>query len=422
MNNRLVTNKAFQPERALLVGIRRPGQTRFDAAESMEELKNLAYSAGATVAGIVSQEVKRIDPATFLGKGKVEEFSNLARELECDLVILDEDLSATQNRNLEEQMKMKVIDRTGLILDIFAQRARTNEGKLQVELAQSLYLLPRLVGQWGHFSKQAGGIGTRGPGETQLEVDRRRVREKISRIRKQLDRVGSSREIHRAQRMSVPVPTVSLVGYTNAGKSTLMKALTQANVLIEDKLFATLDPTVRRLKLPSGREILLADTVGFIRKLPHALVESFKATFEEIQGSDLLIHVIDASHPAHKEQIEMVEKVLDEIDLGDKPVIEVYNKIDLMGPGYEEEKGRLGVSAMRKMNLDVLLKLLDQKLMRGFKKVQVEIPHQEGAVVSFLHRQGRVLSKEYGERGVRMEVEVYSKYLSQLKPYRLKSS
>jgi GTPase len=371
------------------------------------------------VIGSTSQEIRRIDPAFFIGRGKVEELVQTARESKTDLVIFDEDLSATQNRNLEEKLNLKVVDRTGLILDIFAQRARTKEGKLQVELAQCLYLLPRLVGQWGHFSRQTGGIGTRGPGETQLEVDRRRIRERISHIRRELERVGSSREIHRARRLSIPIPTVSVVGYTNAGKSTLMKALTSAEVLVEDKLFATLDPTVRRLRLPSGREILLADTVGFIRKIPHALVESFKATFEEIQGSDLLLHVIDTSHPCRGEQISMVKKVLTELSLGDKPILEVYNKVDLMGFNYPEARGKIFVSASKRKNLEKILEALDEQLARDFKRVRIQLPHSEGSLIAFLHRYGRILSKDYSASGVALTVDVYEKYLPQLKPYRI---
>lgn len=407
-------------ERAILVGARKPSQTREDLMNSLEELSSLAYSAGAKVVGNMTQELKRIDPATFIGKGKVEELKVLAKQLDCNLLIFDEDLHPNQNRNLEEMLKMKVIDRTGLILDIFAQRAKTKEGKLQVELAQSLYFLPRLVGQWAHFSRQTGGIGTRGPGETQLEVDRRRVREKISKIRKDLEKVKLSRELHRAKRLSVPIPTISLVGYTNAGKSTLFKTLTRANVLVEDKLFATLDPTVRRLKLPSGREVLIADTVGFISKLPHALVESFKATFEEIAGSDLLLHVIDVSHPLKKEQIKMVDLVLKEIGLSEKPVLEVYNKMDLLGFGFKEEKQKIYLSAFKEKGIDQLLNKLDKHLSKGFKKVTLEIPHQEGGLIAFLYRYARILSKEYQEEKVRLELEIYEKYLPKLKPYRVK--
>lgn len=408
-------------EKAFLVGIRHPGESRVEAQDSLEELQNLAYSAGAVVTERLFQEVKRIDPATFIGKGKVDEIGRQAKETGVDLIIFDEDLSASQNRNLEERWGIKVVDRTGLILDIFAQRARTKEGKLQVEMAQSIYRLPRLVGQWGHFSKQAGGIGTRGPGETQLEVDRRRARERIAHIRQELERVRSSREIHRTRRLSIPIPTVSLIGYTNAGKSTLMRALTKAEVLVEDKLFATLDPTVRRLRLPSGREILLADTVGFIRKLPHALVESFKATFEEIRGSDLLIHVIDASAPARQEQISRVQGVLRELDLGEKPVLEVFNKADLLGRNFPQEKNKIYLSALHKEGFEEFLFALDEILSKDFKKIEIEVPHSEGALISFLHRYGRVLEKNYSEKGVRLKVEVYEKYLPQLKIYRLKT-
>lgn len=407
-------------ERALLVGVQLPGQSRGEAQDSLEELANLAYSAGAHAVAIVSQDIKRIDAATFLGSGKVEEIKQLIQTKECDLILFDEDLTATQHRNLEEILEKKVVDRTGLILDIFAQRARTKEGKLQVELAQYLYLLPRLVGKGIHMSRQTGGIGTRGPGETQLEVDRRRLREKITRIRRELEGVKASRHLHRAKRLSVPIPTVSLVGYTNAGKSTLFHALTKAEVLVEDKLFATLDPTVRRVKLPSGREILMSDTVGFIRKLPHALVESFKATFEEIEGADLLLHVIDVSHPLKKEQIKMVHQVLSEIGLSKKHMIEVFNKIDLTGGTVKPERGKIYVSASKRHNIDELLQVLDEVISRGSKKMTLQVPYREGSLVAFLHQHARILSKSYGEEGLKIEVEVYEKYLPMLKSYRIK--
>jgi len=407
-------------ERALLVGVQLPGQSRGEAQDSLEELANLSYSAGAHAVAIVSQDLKRIDPATFLGSGKVEEIKRVAAEKDCDLILFDEDLTATQHRNLEEVLQKKVVDRTGLILDIFAQRARTKEGKLQVELAQYIYLLPRLVGKGIHMSRQTGGIGTRGPGETQLEVDRRRLREKITRIRRELEGVKASRQLHRAKRLSVPIPTVSLVGYTNAGKSTLFHALTKAEVLVEDKLFATLDPTVRRVRLPSGREILMSDTVGFIRKLPHALVESFKATFEEIEGADLLLHVIDVSHPLKKEQTQMVQKVLKDIGLSKKHMIEVYNKIDLTGGSVKRERGKIYVSASKRHHIEDLLHTLDSVISKGSKKMMLQVPYKEGGLVAFLHQHARILSKSYGEEGLKIEVEAYEKYMPLLKPYRIK--
>ncbi len=407
-------------ERAVLVGVQLPGQSKSEAQDSLEELANLSYSAGAHAVAIVSQDIKRIDPATFLGSGKVEEVKRVASEKDCDLILFDEDLTATQHRNLEEILEKKVVDRTGLILDIFAQRARTKEGKLQVELAQYLYLLPRLVGKGIHLSRQTGGIGTRGPGETQLEVDRRRLREKITRIKRELESVKASRKIHRAKRLSVPIPTVSLVGYTNAGKSTLFHALTKSEVLVEDKLFATLDPTVRRVKLPSGREILMSDTVGFIRKLPHALVESFKATFEEIEGADLLLHVIDVSHPLKKEQTQMVHQVLKEIGLSKKHMLEVFNKIDLTGGSINLEKGKIYVSASKRHHIEELLQTLDEVISKGSKKMTLHVPYKEGSLVAFLHQHSRILSKSYGEEGLKIEVEVYEKYLPMLKPYKIK--
>ncbi|HEX5035394.1 MAG TPA: GTPase HflX [bacterium] len=353
-----------------MVGIRHPRQSTLDARESLFELERLVHTAGALVISTTQQELKKIEPSTFIGKGKLEEISDLVRETQADTVVFDEDLTPGQNRNLEEKLRCKVVDRTGLILDIFAQHARTKEGKLQVELAQCMYLMPRLVGQWAHFGRLGGGIGTRGPGETQLEVDRRRIRERISRIKGQLERVEVSRQLHRQKRAGVPIPTVAMVGYTNAGKSTLMNYLTHAGVLVEDKLFATLDPMVRRLSLPSGREVLLSDTVGFIRKLPHQLVDAFKATFEEVRGADLLLHVIDVSYPTWPQQKECVEAVLRELGLHHKPTIEVYNKIDLLGASAANGHGAR-ISARSGKGVPELLQQIEDRLHENFKTVQV---------------------------------------------------
>lgn len=397
-------DKSTKLERALLVGIRHPRESLWDAKESLLELERLAHTAGARVVATTYQEVKEIDPATFIGKGKMAEITELLKSHCAETVIFDEDLSPRQNRNLEEAWKgSKVVDRTGLILDIFSQHAKTKAGKLQVELAQYIYLMPRLVGQWGHFGKLGGGIGTRGPGETQLEVDRRRAREKITRVRRELARVEKYRNVHRHKRESVPVPTLAMVGYTNAGKSCLMNRLTQAHVLEEDMLFATLDPTVRRLQLPSGREILLSDTVGFIRKLPHQLVEAFKATFEEVRAADLLLHVIDVSSPNRQQQIEVVEKVLADLGLDQKPILRVYNKVDLLGPSAMDGPG-IRVSARKGYGIPKLLSAIEEKLSENFRTLKVKIPYQESARLSWLYRVGEIKSRKDRQDGIYVKV------------------
>jgi GTP-binding protein HflX len=312
---------------AVLIGLRRPQQSRWDAEDSLEELAQLAISAGATPAFRVLQDRFLPNPRTLIGPGKAEEVRLICEE-GADLVIFDDDLTGSQQRNLESALGRKVVDRTGLILDIFAQRARSREGKLQVELAQLKYLLPRLTGHGGELSRLGGGIGTRGPGETQLEVDRRRIRRRIVKIEEELEKVRRHRALLRRHRQKRALPTAALVGYTNAGKSSLLNALTDAALPVADKFFATLDPTLRKVMVPGGRQILLSDTVGFIRKLPHQLVEAFKATLEEVQASDFLLHVIDISHPDWQNQSQAVMAVLGELGAAAKPLINVYNKVD----------------------------------------------------------------------------------------------
>jgi len=312
---------------AVLIGLRWPHQSRWDAEDSLEELAQLAISAGAEPAFRVLQERFLPNPRTLIGPGKAEEVRAICEE-GVDLVIFDDDLTGSQQRNLEATLGRKVIDRTGLILDIFAQRARSREGKLQVELAQLKYLLPRLTGHGGELSRLGGGIGTRGPGETQLEVDRRRIRRRIVKIEEELEKVRRHRALLRRHRQKRALPTAAVVGYTNAGKSSLLNALTHAALPVADKFFATLDPTLRKVIVPGGREILLSDTVGFIRKLPHQLVEAFKATLEEVRASDLLLHVIDISHPDWQNQSQAVMAVLGELGAAAKPLISVYNKVD----------------------------------------------------------------------------------------------
>lgn len=316
-----------QQEVALLIGLKRPQQPRWEAEESLEELAQLAVSAGAESAFRVLQERSVPDPRTLIGRGKAEDIRELCEE-GVDLVIFDEDLTGSQQRNLEATLQRKVIDRTGLILDIFAQRARSREGKLQVELAQLKYLLPRLTGHGADLSRLGGGIGTRGPGETQLEVDRRRIRRRIIKIEEELEKVQRHRALLRRRRQKQALPTAALVGYTNAGKSSLLNALTHAKLPVADKFFATLDPTLRKVILPSGRAVLLSDTVGFIKKLPHQLVAAFKATLEEVRASDLLLHVIDIAHPQWQDQEQAVTAILEELGVATKPLISLYNKVD----------------------------------------------------------------------------------------------
>ena len=344
------------PETALLVGVVRHRQPRWEAEDSLVELDQLARAAGARVAEAVLQDRDRLDPRYLIGKGKAEEIRGRCSGI--DVVILDEELSGSQQRNLEKLLGRRVVDRTGLILDIFAQRAQTREGKLQVELAQLDYHLPRLAGAWTHLERLGGGIGTRGPGETQLESDRRRVKTRMAKIRRDLEQVRRHRALLRRPRRKIPFPIVALVGYTNAGKSSLMNALTRAGVVVRDQLFATLDPTLRRLTLPGGRVALLSDTVGFIRKIPHQLVAAFQATLEEVQEAELLLHVVDVSHPHAELQQAAVEAVLGELGLADRPTILAYNKIDRLGqrPDFPwgPGSGRVAISAKTGAGLDDL--------------------------------------------------------------------
>ncbi|MFQ5802115.1 MAG: GTPase HflX [Candidatus Methylomirabilales bacterium] len=316
-----------QREVALLIGLKRPHQSRWEAEESLEELAQLAVSAGAESAFRVVQDRSVPDPRTLIGGGKADEVRELCKE-GVDLVIFDEDLTGSQQRNLEVALERKVIDRTGLILDIFAQRARSREGKLQVELAQLKYLLPRLTGHGSDLSRLGGGIGTRGPGETQLEVDRRRIRRRIIKIEEDLEKVQRHRALLRRRRQKQALPTAALVGYTNAGKSSLLNALTHAELPVADKFFATLDPTLRKVVLPGGSAVLLSDTVGFIKKLPHQLVAAFKATLEEVRAADLLLHVIDIAHPHWQDQEQAVTLLLGELGVAAKPLMSLYNKVD----------------------------------------------------------------------------------------------
>lgn len=409
----------MEGEKALLVGLYANRRQFHQEETSLEELARLAETAGASVAGRHLQELRSPQPATFIGKGQADELARMTVEGNYDVVIFDEDLSPTQNRNLEKTIGAKVIDRTGLILDIFARRARTREGKLQVELAQLRYLLPRLAGRGKEFSQLAGGIGTRGPGETRLEMDRRKARVRIALVRRELARVQAHRKLHRSKREKVPIATVALVGYTNAGKSTLMNCLTAASVLVEDKLFATLDPTVRRLKLPSGREILVSDTVGFVRKLPHQLVDSFRATFEEVAAANLLINVIDLSHPRYEDQIRVVEGVLEELNLGRMPVLKVYNKGDLAEKELAATlgEGEIVISAREREGIDRLVMAIERKLSDSFRLVLLCLPYDAGSDLSLLYRTGRILSREDRQDGIHLKAEVDEKHYNKFRSY-----
>jgi GTPase len=401
-------------ERVVLVAVelarrpRDPSVSTPDAGESLAELAVLAESAGAEVVEQVLQTRAAFDQSTLLGAGKVEEIKEMAAALDVQAVIFDHELSGTQQRNLEKALDCKVLDRTQLILDIFASRARTREGQLQVELAQLNYLLPRLTGRGASMSRLGGGIGTRGPGETQLESDRRRIRTRIKKLSDDLERVRSSRGVQRRQRQAVPLLTLALAGYTNAGKSTLFNRLTQAGVLADARMFATLDPTVRQLTLPSRRRVLLSDTVGFIRQLPTTLVKAFRATLEEVTEAALVLHVVDASSPLANEHIAHVTKVLAEIGAGTTPQILVLNKSDQLPAGAESLARRLApghpaiaVSALTGDGLPALLEAIDGALPADpVAEVVFRFSAAETRLVALLHEFAQVLEESYDEEGV----------------------
>jgi GTPase len=394
----------------------------FDADESMAELRELASSAGAQVAGQFIQHRDRPDAATLIGRGKLEEVAASAKNADADLVIFDHELSPSQQRNLEREIHCRVLDRTQLILDIFARHARTREGQLQVELAQLEYLLPRLAGRGVEMSQLGGGIGTRGPGETQLETDRRKIYRRVRHIKQQLEDVRKIRAQQRQRRESVPVATVALVGYTNAGKSTLFNALTKAGVLASSKMFATLDPTLRAVTLPSKRQVLLSDTVGFIRNLPHTLVSAFRATLEEVQRAELLLHVSDATSPTAAEQAQQVETVLDELEAGGKPRIDVMNKVDLLAPTQREslvdDDRTIHVSAVKGMNLGRLLEAIDHKLQNDpLSRVHLRIPQSEGKVLAMLEGKARIYAREYRDGAVELEAQAPESLVRKLKAF-----
>jgi len=409
----------------------RPSIPEFDAEESLAELRTLAESAGARVAGEILQRRDRPDPATLVGAGKLEEIAGAAASADADVVLFDHDLSPSQQRNIEKIIQRRVIDRTQLILDIFARHARTREGQLQVELAQLHYMMPRLAGHGVEMSQLGGGIGTRGPGETKLETDRRKIARRVRHVEQQLENVRRIRAQQRQRRESAPVATVALVGYTNAGKSTLFNALTRAGVLSSPKMFATLDPTIRAVELPSKRKVLLSDTVGFIRNLPHTLVSAFRATLEEVQRASLILHVSDASSRLSAEQDAQVEIVLKELEAEKKPRLRVMNKVDLldeevaenlMSDAARESSRTVYVSAVEGTGLDTLLKRIDKMIEEDqISRIRLRVPQKEGKTLALLEARARIYSREYNDGAVELEVEAPQSIVRRVRGWVIKS-
>ena len=408
-------------ERAIIGAVRLPARRRSEVEESLDELQRLVEAAGGSVVERVVQERSAPTPALYFGKGKIAEIGDAAQAGNANLFVSDDPLSPIQERNISKALGIKVIDRTALILDIFAQRARSSEGKLQVELAQLTYLLPRLVGQWTHLERLGGGIGTRGPGETQLESDRRVIRQRLMQIRRELERVQIHRRLQRAGRRKSGVPVVALVGYTNAGKTTLLNRLAGARLTAADQLFVTLDPAARLVDRRGRQAFILTDTVGFIRKLPHELVAAFRATLEELADADLLVHVADASHPALDEHMEAVESLLRELGVADRPTVLALNKIDRREGPREPlvaRRGGVAISAATGEGIDELLAAIDALLPAG-GTVTLRIPHADGPALALCYERGRVLARADEADAVRVEVELPRRLLGPLARYRV---
>ena len=405
----------------------KPSIPEFDADESLAELRTLAESAGAQIVGEILQRRDRPDPATLVGAGKLEEIAGAVASVNADVLLFDHDLSPSQQRNIEKIVQRRVIDRTQLILDIFARHARTREGQLQVELAQLHYMLPRLAGHGIEMSQLGGGIGTRGPGETKLETDRRKIARRVRHVEQQIENVRRIRAQQRQRRESAPIATVALVGYTNAGKSTLFNALTRAGVLSSPKMFATLDPTIRGVNLPSKRKVLLSDTVGFIRNLPHTLVSAFRATLEEVQRASLILHVSDASSRLSAEQDAQVEIVLKELEAEKKPRLRVMNKVDLLddevaqslrADAAREGSNTVYVSAVEGTGLDTLLERIDRLIDEDkVSRVHLLVPQKEGKTLAMLEAKARILSRKYRDGSVQLEAEAPASLLRRVKQF-----
>jgi GTP-binding protein HflX len=423
-------------ERAFLVGVelyQQPGLLTLE--DSLTELALLSDTAGLNVVGELTQKLNHPHVETYIGPGKVEELKALAEETLTQIVIFDDELSPRHQRELEKSLgaNIRVLDRTALILDIFAQHANTSEGMLQVELAQYEYYLPRLTRQWTHLARQAGGgggragstggVGLRGPGETQLEVDRRQIRNRISNLKKQIEKVRAHRERYRAKRKRARLPTVALVGYTNAGKSTLLNQLAKADVYVADQLFATLDPTTRRVELPGGYQALFTDTVGFIQKLPTTLVAAFRATLEEIAEADLLLHLVDISHPNALNQFEAVQETLDEIGAGHVPAITALNKIDLLKQPEQAQEimqyypKAVAISGLKSSGLSEMLNLVQQELYETYTPIEVHLPYQQGTLISMFHEMGQVEFIEHERGGVHIQGRIPGRLLAQFAPW-----